>query len=107
MLNIKNPNAVVKSECKNCGYLNNKVARFFKCKVAGSCPAVEVKEVKVNNQNRSNFNSSSDSGVDTNIWRTNFREDTGHSKADGCRNDSYSDSSDSGSSSCSDGGGGD
>ena len=104
MLNIKNPNAVVQSECKNCGYLNSKSARFFKCKVAGSCPAVEV---KVNNQNRSNFNSNSDSGVDTNIWRTNFREDAGNSKADGCRNDSYSDSSDSGSSSCSDGGGGD
>ena len=50
MLNIKNPNAVVKSACKNCGYLNNKVARFFKCNVAGSCPAVEVKEVKVNNK---------------------------------------------------------
>ena len=101
MLNIKNPNAVVQSECKNCGYLNSKSARFFKCKVAGSCPAVEVKE---NNQKRSNLNSSSDSGVDTNIWRTNFREDTGHSKDDGCRNDSYSDS---GSSSCSDDGGGD
>ena len=60
MLNIKNPNAVVTSECKNCGYLNNKVARFFKCKVAGSCPAVEVKEVKENNQKRSNLNSSSE-----------------------------------------------
>ena len=101
MLNIKNPNAVVQSECKNCGYLNSKIARFFKCKVVGSCPAVEVKE---NNQKRSNLNSSSDSGVDTNILRTNFREDTGHSKDDGCRNDSYSDS---GSSSCSDDGGGD
>ena len=105
MLNIKNPNAEVKSKCKSCGYLNNKIARFFKCRVAGSCPAVEVKEVKVNNQNRSNFNSSSDSGVDTNIWRTNFREDTGYSKDDGCRNDSYSGSSDI--SSCSDSGGGD
>ena len=104
MLNIKNQNAVVKSECKICGYLNSKIARFFKCKVAGSCPAVEVKE---NNQKRSNLNSSSDSGVDTNILRTNFREDTGYSKDDGCRNDSYSDSSNSDSSSCSDDGGGD
>ena len=102
MLNIKNPNAEVKSKCKSCGYLNNKIARFFKCRVAGSCPAVEVKE---NNQKRSDLNSSSDSGVDTSIWRTNFREDTGYSKDDSCRNDSYSSSSDS--SSCGDGGGGD
>ncbi len=105
MLNIKNPNAEVKSKCKSCGYLNNKIARFFKCRVAGSCPAVEVKEVNVVKQNKNNFNSSSDSGVDTSIWRTNFREDTGYSKDDSCRNDSYSSSSDS--SSCGDGGGGD
>ena len=45
-LKILNPDATLKNTCYMCGYLDPARNTYFKCMVAGSCPAVKVSAKK-------------------------------------------------------------
>lgn len=45
-LRVLNPYVPIKAVCHKCGYLNLKSAQFYKCHVAGSCPAIVVSKSK-------------------------------------------------------------
>jgi len=46
ILNIKNDQAILKPVCYGCGYLVAGSTAFYKCHVAGSCPAVAAPKAK-------------------------------------------------------------